>query len=321
VFDPVLTSRDRPIERHHLFRRRYLQKLGVTETSVVNQIANLTLLEWENGVAAPDCPPAEYWPRYAARLEPGLLEKMRQWHALPLGWESMSFEEFLPARRKLIAQVIRQGFERLLRPSPDPQLEPSIAELLAAGESQHVEFKSTARGYAGDGKMEQEALQAIAGFANAEGGTLLIGIRDNGTPCGLDHDYATLPKGSRDGFQLFLSSLVENRISRFANSLIRIDFDSIDGKDVCRVWVSSSPRPLFVRSNRSGAEEFWVRMNGSTRLIGGDAAAARRARRWSDSGGSPVGAGTCRRRCSATAGLNSGSAAANWSATTPRLAA
>jgi hypothetical protein len=280
VFDPVLTSHDRPIERHHLFRRRYLQTLGVSETSAVNQIANLTLLEWESGVAAPDIAPAEYWPRYAARFEPGLVEKMRQWHALPLGWESMSFEEFLPARRKLIAQVIRQGFERLLRPASDSQSVPSIAELLAAGESQHVEFKSTARGHASDGKMEQEALQAIAGFANADGGTLLIGIRDNGTPCGLDHDYATLQKSSQDGFQLFLSSLVENRISRFANSLIRIDFDSIGGKDVCRVRVSTSPRPLFVRSNRSGAEEFWVRMNGSTRLIGGDDARTYQQQRW-----------------------------------------
>jgi len=280
LFDPVLTSRGRPIERRRLFRRRYLQKLGVTETSVVNQIANLTLVEWEDGVAAPDSPPAEYWPRYVARFEPGLLEKMRQWHAVPPGWESMSFEEFLPTRRRLIAQGVRQGYERLLRPPSESHPEPSIRELLAAGESQYVEFKSTARGHADDGKMEQEALQAIAGFANAEGGTLLIGVRDNGTPCGLDHDYATLPKHNRDSFQLFLSSLVENRISRFANSLIRIDFDSIDGKDVCQVRVSSSPRPLFVRSHRSGAEEFWVRMNASTRLIGGDDARTYQQRRW-----------------------------------------
>ena len=281
LFDPVLASRDRPIERRRLFRRRYLQTLGITETSVVNQIANLTLVEWEDGIAgATDSPPTEYWPRYVARFEPGLLEKMRQWHALPPGWESMSFQEFLPARRKLIAQVVRQGFERLLRPPSARQSEPAIGELITAGESHHVEFKSTARGQPDDGKMEQEALQAIAGFANAEGGTLLIGVRDNGTPCGLEHDYGTLPKHNRDGFQLFLSSLVENRISRFANSLIRIDFESLDGKDVCRVRVSGSPRPLFVRSGRSGADEFWVRMNASTRLIGGDDARSYQQRRW-----------------------------------------
>jgi hypothetical protein len=38
---------------------------------------------------------------------------MFHWHALPPDWENMDYREFLDARRKLIAQVIREGFWKL----------------------------------------------------------------------------------------------------------------------------------------------------------------------------------------------------------------
>ena len=46
-------------------------------------------------------------------------------------------------------------------------------------------------------------MKAIAAFANAEGGSLLIGVNDEGTVIGLAHDYASL-HGDRDEFQLHL---------------------------------------------------------------------------------------------------------------------
>jgi len=38
---------------------------------------------------------------------------MMAWHALPEDWHEMDYETFLAERRKLMAQVIRQGFEKL----------------------------------------------------------------------------------------------------------------------------------------------------------------------------------------------------------------
>ena len=38
---------------------------------------------------------------------------MYQFHALQDGWEKLSYSEFLESRRKLMAQVIKQGFEKL----------------------------------------------------------------------------------------------------------------------------------------------------------------------------------------------------------------
>jgi len=38
---------------------------------------------------------------------------MMKMHALPDGWQKMKFDEFLPLRRKLIADVIKRAYKKL----------------------------------------------------------------------------------------------------------------------------------------------------------------------------------------------------------------
>ena len=114
LLDPALHARKSAIERHHLFPKNYLKKMGITEIGDTNQIANYALVEWSDNIDISDLSPAEYFPRYIARLSYGKIKKeMCYWHALPDGWEAMNYNDFLHVRRKAIANVIRDGFERL----------------------------------------------------------------------------------------------------------------------------------------------------------------------------------------------------------------
>jgi len=117
LLDPAIKAAKKAIERHHLFPRAWLESaLGITDLKVVNQIANLTLLEWPDNVEISDDPPSEYVPRCRERWLPGQPEEWRRMHdlhALPDRWESLSFEEFLLERRGLMAGVIRRGFEAI----------------------------------------------------------------------------------------------------------------------------------------------------------------------------------------------------------------
>lgn len=63
---------------------------------------------------------------------------------------------------------------------------------------------------------------------NAEGGTLLIGVADDGTITGLDADYATLSKRNRDGFELFLTQLIADKVTGPSPTLCRISFHQQD---------------------------------------------------------------------------------------------
>lgn len=113
LLDPPAIGNKKPLERHHLFPKRYLHKIGTTELRDTNQIANYALVEWDDNIAISDIPPKDYWPKYANRFSDAELKEMMHWHALPEGWQEMSYQEFLVARRPLIAKVIRQGYEKL----------------------------------------------------------------------------------------------------------------------------------------------------------------------------------------------------------------
>ena len=114
LLDPVIKGNRSAIERHHLFPRAYLERLGVTETRTVNQIANFALVEWDENGRIADEPPSRYFPENIRDLSSSDLSQMRYWHALPQGWENMEYQHFLEERRSAMARVIHDGYHTLL---------------------------------------------------------------------------------------------------------------------------------------------------------------------------------------------------------------
>jgi hypothetical protein len=109
LFDPVVQPKKAPIERHHLFPRKYLEGIGIAGIRRVNQIANLSYVEWPDNIEVSAMAPKDYWPAYAEQFT---AEDTFN-HALPENWHEMPYEEFLEDRRKLLAKVIRAGFEKI----------------------------------------------------------------------------------------------------------------------------------------------------------------------------------------------------------------
>lgn len=114
LLDPPAQGQKKALERHHLFPRQYLKGKGVESVRDINQIANYALVEWDDNIAISDAPPGQYWPKYAERFDPDTLAAMMRWHALPSDWWTLGYDSFLVARRPLIADVIRQGYQKLV---------------------------------------------------------------------------------------------------------------------------------------------------------------------------------------------------------------
>lgn len=113
LLDPSLRTTKRSLERHHLFPRAWLSKHVSEDLKVINQQANFALIEWPENIDISDTPPTEYVPKIRSRFSPEDWENMQEMHALPANWEAMSYAEFLTERRKLMAGIIRRGFESL----------------------------------------------------------------------------------------------------------------------------------------------------------------------------------------------------------------
>jgi hypothetical protein len=113
LIDPALRTSRKALERHHLFPRAWLERQGESDLKVINQMANYALLEWPENSAISDDPPSKYVPEIKGRFAPDEWRRMHDAHALPDNWETMSYSDFLIARRRLMAGVIRKGFETL----------------------------------------------------------------------------------------------------------------------------------------------------------------------------------------------------------------
>lgn len=285
LLDPHTTS-PRSIERHHLFPRALLASRGVTNTRQVNAIANMAFVDWPDNASIGADDPAAYWPAMTERMDAEGLKRQVYWHALPVGWEQLEYATFLERRRQLVAKVTRDGFARLWDQKHFPD-RASIADLVAAGESQTLEFKSSGRwnlrSGSPDKKIEHAITKAVCAFLNAEGGMLLIGVDDDGRAVGLENDWRTLgSKGNRDGYELFLRQLLENSLSIPTAGVVRIRFEKLDGRDVCVVSVAASGRPVFAKpiEGGHGHSEFWVRIGNASRQLHGDDMVGYQAQHW-----------------------------------------
>ena len=147
-----------------------------------------------------------------------------------------------------------------------------IGDLLGPDrESQYLEYKSTLRWdinrQAKGGAPEDAAIKTIAGFANSEfGGTLLIGVADDGTVCGLEDDYATFSKrgerGDHDLWSQHLQNLIRSRLGDSALALVNWQFHTINGDQLARISVEPANHPVHER--KGDQQIFWHRTPTST---------------------------------------------------------
>jgi type I restriction enzyme R subunit len=158
-----------------------------------------------------------------------------------------------------------------------------IGELLGADrESQHLEYKASLRTRAETGEvykpLETATIKTVAAFLNSrDGGTLLLGVDNGGTPVGLQSDYASLRrpgKNDRDLFQLHLVNVLVAAIGDAAVANVTVQVHAVDGKDLCRIHVRPSAFPVeakVVVDNKGQFEKkttFYVRLGNGTREIG-----------------------------------------------------
>lgn len=121
------------------------------------------------------------------------------------------------------------------------------------------------------------SIKTVAAFANSRhGGTLLIGVADDGSVHSLASDYASLckpGKDDRDQFLLHLNQALVNTLGEATASSVSTQLHTVDGADLCRVHVPPSPFPVDaqVKADKGGQlvkkTAFYVRIGNGTREI------------------------------------------------------
>ena len=266
VLDPSLKSAKATAERHHLFPKNYLRELGIKTSREINQVANYSYVEWHDNLGISDSPPQDYVPVYRERFKDEEWNRMMTNHALPKSWEKMPYEEFLEERRKLMSRIIRRGYLLLKKgESLDIEEATSMEELIARGENGNAEFKSTLRvnlhTKQKDPKIEHAILKTICGFLNTRGGTLFVGVNDEGDAVGLDAD--NFPNEDKMG--LHLGNLINDKIGAGTSLHIESSFEDYQDSRILMVKCSPSAKPVYLKDN--GQDYLYIRTGASSTLL------------------------------------------------------
>ena len=159
--------------------------------------------------------------------------------------------------------------------------------LLAGEETERREFKSSAFYSYNDPNIPQEVifeaslLKPVAGFLNARGGFLFIGVDDNATPLGIQPDL-DMKRWTTEQYVRHLTSRIGEEFGSAAATCTHIGIETVKGLEICVVEVDPSPDPVWLlKSGKSGKRKvFYVRSSNSTRELSGPDFVSYYRKRW-----------------------------------------
>jgi len=101
------------IDKHHIFPKHYLAEIGYDDDRDRNQIANFTYIDYQTNIEISDDPPADYATRYREKLGEDAFKLSCKQNAIPEGFETMTYSEFLEKRRLMMAGIVREAYRKL----------------------------------------------------------------------------------------------------------------------------------------------------------------------------------------------------------------
>lgn len=219
-----------------------------------NRWGNLNDEEWiaENHSYLVD----NYYGQYIAVINNTVIESATSKEELQKKIYERKLPQFLPVIKKIEFNLLHGR---------------SVIELIATGESSVIEYKSTLSYDLSTCKssdvITKQCLKTMVAFLNSDGGTLLIGVEDNGNVIGLDQDYCLLgtKRDLRDAFENKLRDTISNNIGKMyaSSEYIKTRFELSGIKEVCIVDVNKSREPVFLFSTK----DLYIRTGNSSRQL------------------------------------------------------
>ena len=258
------------IQSHHIFPQAFLYRNGYNsenhlDKKKVNEIGNRAFITRDANFDISDENPAEYLKKVSDKYPEALKQQM-----IPTDqslWQVEKYNDFLVARRKMIADSINSFLGNLKGREVEETI--NYEEVIKGGENDYVEFKSSLRWDYEQGNvnklMEHIIAKTISAFMNSEGGKLLIGISDAGEVLGIDKDCATLKNKNKDGFLLQLTQVINQYLGKEFNQYMSIKIIQIESKEACVIDVMNSAMPVFLKN--MGKEEFYIRASASSQSM------------------------------------------------------
>jgi len=133
----------------------------------------------------------------------------------------------------------------------------SVEDIISHGESSTMEFKSTLRwnikAKRDDKEMGLIVMKTVCALLNTEGGTVLVGVQDDGTILGIDLDHFP----NDDKYLLHFGQILNNHIGPEFTAYIQYHVITIGDHKILRVDCEKSNTSVYLRDGDS--EDMYIR--------------------------------------------------------------
>ena len=291
---------DDAIDIHHIFPKKWCESNGYG-VAVMDSVINKTAIDSKtNGIIGGRAPSA-YLEKIQTteEIDAADLDAILLSHDIdPISLRQDDFASFFNHRFERLLKQIEEAMGKPANRSPEHDESPfrdadreaqrltdNVTALIISKESKVVEFKSTGRKslHTGlkDPGVEWAVVKTVAGFMNSNGGTLLVGVADDGSLVGIDEDYQFLNKQDEDGWQLWLTDLISTTLGKVAAWELSVGICELQGKHIASIRVGPAADPVFARQPKSDkGDVFYARINNSTQELAGQQLLSFQKNRW-----------------------------------------
>jgi DNA-binding response OmpR family regulator len=185
---------------------------------------------------------------------------------IELGAVDFITKPFDPAEvRARVRRQVELQEERRKFMAPALPAEERIKQIIADGENDRTEFKSTLRWSLKENKVDHGVeiawLKTVAAFLNSDGGCLVIGVDDKGVPLGIEPDGFE----NEDKYLLHVNNRLQQHIGIDQAANVRFDLVHAGAHKVLLIECSRAVKPVFLVD--AGQESFYVRAGPGTRKL------------------------------------------------------
>ncbi len=194
-------------------------------------------------------------------------------------------EQLVSYKKELVtkpamAEEIKEQAEKIIFDLSTLSTEARVKTLLKINETKEIEFKQFffldyKQVYREQGKVSRnEKEQAkvtknIASFLNADGGTLLIGVDDQGKPTGIDEEMKRLKITKIEKYFKDFENTVTNLLGDSVSKLIKLSFVVLEEKTIVVVDCTPSPEPVFMKGDNKKYQDFYIRRTAESESLHG----------------------------------------------------
>ena len=290
----VQTYFDHSIDIHHIFPKQW-SKSNDIDWSIADSVVNKTPIGSHTNRLIGGTAPSKYLDRLENkyRIDRDVLDTILLSHRIdPNALRRDDFPEFFNHRFEKMLGLIGRAMGKPVNRNPDRDespfasdsaIEGKVRQIIAGGESDTVEFKSTGRKnlHSGtkDPTMEWEIVKSVAAFMNTHGGELLIGVDDTGQSVGIEEDYPFVSSHNRDGWELWLGNLISTTLGKVEAADLTPRYCELNGMTVAYIKLTRASEPVFATPTKAAKPKgatlgenkpFYIRVANATQQLAGN---------------------------------------------------